>query len=189
MKRFLKVMSVSLGFAAILGLSIGASAFAFTPGQQNADSTCAVRGGAGFHAGEQICDAAIADILGITQQQLCELRLEGVTLADIAVSMGIDLDEFTDALVEAKTNTILAALEAGTITPEQSEVMLANVENRVEAMLYRLAGSGGQGPIGEGMGNQHRGNKAGIGLGECGQENALQNKAGNGNQHRGNKAF
>ncbi len=188
MKKSLKLLSVSLGVAALLGLSIGATAFAYTPGEQNAQEIFPGYQGGGVRAGEQICDSVVAEMLGITQQELCDLRLEGLTLAEIAVDQGIDLDELTAALIQAKTDAIQAALDAGTITLEQAEIMLARVADRVEVMLYRIAGTGGQGPMGEGMGNQHRGAKAGSGMLGCDPENPVQSKAGYGKQHRGGNA-
>lgn len=71
-------------------------------------------------------EAAIADILGITTDELAESKDAGVRLEDLVEAQGLTMEEFDAAMDAAKADIIAQALTDGAITQEQADWMLAN---------------------------------------------------------------
>ena len=66
-------------------------------------------------------DAAIADALGLTVDELQEAREDGKTLAELAETAGVSLDEVLDAMRAARADAIQQAVEDGQLTQEQAD--------------------------------------------------------------------
>lgn len=99
--------------------------------------------------------AAIADALGITVEDLEAAKEEGSSLADIA---GDDLSALVELFTEQATERINDAVESGRITQEQADERLDGLDERIEA---RLENGGGFGNRGEGKrGHGNRGGEA-----------------------------
>ena len=78
---------------------------------------------------------AISSLLGITSDELkTELR-SGKSLAEIATDKGVDTQRVIDAIVADEKTEIAQAVTDGTITQAQADTMLANVVDRVTAMV------------------------------------------------------
>jgi len=68
--------------------------------------------------------AILADVLGLTVEELEAELGEGKTLRDLAEELGVDMDEVWDALQEAREAALQQAVEEGTLTQEQADRML-----------------------------------------------------------------
>ena len=110
---------------------------------------------------------AISSLLGITSDELkTELR-SGKSLAEIATDKGVDTQRVIDAIVADEKTEIAQAVTDGTITQAQADTMLANVVDRVTAMVN------GEHParaFGHAEGEKHgrfggRGHRGGFGRG------------------------
>jgi hypothetical protein len=110
---------------------------------------------------------AISSLLGITSEELkTELR-SGKSLAEIAISKGVDTQKVIDAIVAGMTEKLTEKVAEGKITQAQADTMLANVVDRVTAMVN------GEHParaFGHAEGEKHgrfggRGHRGGFGRG------------------------
>jgi len=84
----------------------------------------------------------VADIIGIDADALLEARRGGDTLAGVAEANGVSTEELVAALVNAVESRLADAVADGTITQEQADEKLADVEERITAAVNR------EGPIG-----------------------------------------
>lgn len=79
--------------------------------------------------------STVAEVLGVTAEDLRDSLGNGDTLADVADAQGVSVDALTAALVDAKTEKIAEKVEAGRITQEQADAKLAELEARIEAKI------------------------------------------------------
>lgn len=99
----------------------------------------------------------VADILGLTPEELRDALAEGKTLGEIADATGTRQD-LIDALVEAGNERIDAALEAGRITEDEAAELRDQTTQHVENLLNgefpgdSFQGRGFRGPGGHGFG-------------------------------------
>ena len=98
---------------------------------------------------------AIADVIGITVDELAEAKEAGSSLAEIA---GDELPAVVDYFVANATERIDAKVADGTITQEQADAKLEGLEERIET---RIEDGGGFGKKSEGKrANRGNGNRA-----------------------------
>jgi hypothetical protein len=148
MKKFL----IGLTLAAVLVLTVATVAFAEVetplfpggrgPGGQGGS------GGPGDGTGDMhdyIVDAQ-AEALGITVDEFLARREAGETLYDIATSLGLDLDQLTEVLTQARNQAMEQAYGDGLMTQEQYEFWLNN--GGMGRMGGGQGGRGGQGGTG-----------------------------------------
>jgi len=197
MKRSLKFLAVGLGVAAIVALAAGTTVFAQGPAGADKPLECSECEGYSFRGEGIACNESIAGIFGLTSEELCDLRQEGLSLADIGADNGFTLEELIQAVITDREEALQALLDEGTITQEQMDYMLERMAERVELMLTRTA----TGPAEWGMGYNHgkcnAGDETGTGnrwehqynSGTCNGEPALARGegAGSGNQHGKNR--
>lgn len=99
--------------------------------------------------------AAFADELGLSVDEINSRLEEGETMADIAISTGLTLEDFRDLMVEVRTLVYDQAVADGTLTEEQAEWL-------------KSRGSGRYMNGGMGMNTGFRGNGQRLyGTGEC----------------------
>lgn len=84
----------------------------------------------------------LADLLGVTSDELFALRQDGKTLAAIVEELGGNLEDITTQLVQNRNGSIDQALASGTINQIQAERMKARSEAVITAMLNRDLGVG-----------------------------------------------
>ncbi|GAB4580378.1 MAG: hypothetical protein Fur0022_31180 [Anaerolineales bacterium] len=108
-----------------------------------------LRGAKGYlrSALQEYIDAATADLLGVTVEELQAAREEG-TVADLLAAAGLTREDLKTALEEATPGIIEQALAEGLITQEQADYLLEN------GLPFRHhgGGHGGHGPHGDGFG-------------------------------------
>ena len=96
----------------------------------------------GLHRGHQDVEETLIDVLGISHDEMhVRMETQGQNLAAVATDLGIEPRTLIDALVETRSPAIDRLLEAGTITQEQADGYLAELE---EAYTYRVTWDGQQ---------------------------------------------
>jgi uncharacterized protein (DUF433 family) len=84
----------------------------------------------------------VAEVLGMTTDEVREAVAGGQTIAELAEAQGVPLQDVADALVAAKTERLQQAVEDGRLTQEEADERIARME---EDILERLE-SGERGP-------------------------------------------
>jgi len=111
-------------------------------------------GGAGAteRAGTQ--SDAIADILGLTQDAIGDLRQDGLSLAQIAEKQRVDPQKLVDSLTVQWSTRIDARVENGALTADQATALKVQLVTRAKDMVYRTTLGGMQGAaVGAGPAN------------------------------------
>ena len=141
------------------GFGYGAGNGIHTPGAGMAQRMgMGARRGAPEWAGDS---ATVAEIVGLSAQELQAERLAGKSLAQIAASKGISEDALIAQLLEARKATVNELLGAGKITQAQADYMLNNMAEHVKVMVERTTvgrpAFAGQSPMaGAGRGRWNR---------------------------------
>jgi len=162
----MKLLAVVLGTVALLTLGVGTAVFAQGPGNPGNFGT-GICDGVGFHgrgAGYLGSDAA-ADLLGLTPEALHEQRLEGKSLTEIAAEQGISEDELVNAIMATKTTAVQALVADGSLTQEQADLMLQQMEENTRLAVNRTTVGAPEWAGTCGYGNSYGQSGQGIGPG------------------------
>ncbi len=107
-------------------------------------------------------EGVVAGALGLTQDELHALKLEGATIADIAAERGTPIDTVEAAYLTARADAVQELLGAGAISELQAERMAARGPEAFAELLAR--DTVGQGRNAGGTpGFAHRDDAAGAG--------------------------
>lgn len=135
--------------------------------------TCPISGtpmGTGFKMGQYFSgniSEIIADELGVTLDELHAARYEGKSVAELANEKGINVDELVKKMIQSRKDDLEQAVTDGTLTQEQMDAMLANMEAQIKNAIERET----VGPM-----NGNRGGHM-MGMGQGGRSNSsLQNQ-------------
>ena len=137
MKKRTKILGIALALAAILTLAIGTAVFADAPGSGSTQEYCGGIGWHGFNGDGGFCSDAVSDLLGLTPEELHELRLEGNSLADIAEANNVSVDALIEAIMATKVEAVEAKVANGTLTREQADLMVQQMTERTEQAVNR----------------------------------------------------
>jgi hypothetical protein len=111
--------------------------------------------------------AVIAEALGMTVEELQTARQDGKSLADIATDKGVQEKDLLAAMIQSKKVEFEKLVKDGTMTKDQMDQMLKNMETMMETAIQQK----NFGMInGMGMMNGH-GGKMGMGFGGRGNNN------------------
>jgi hypothetical protein len=111
----------------------------------------------------------ILTILGLTRDQVMDLRIDGLSLAQIAARQDVDPQKLIDALKNQWTTRIEARLENGALTAAEAATLKTQVAERAKAMVEQTTMGGMRGAaVGAGPGAMGAGNGAGMGAGGMG---------------------
>jgi len=172
MKRFIvAVILVGALMALVAGTALAAEPTTPpVPAAGVAAGTCPC-GGAGLGAGAGMRRGApdwaglpdeVAVWLGLSQDEIHDARLNGQSLAEIAVAQGKTKQSLIDTILAAKKAKLVADSR---LTQEQAELMIQNMTARVTTMVERedvgpAFGQGGaRGMMGQGAGQGMRGGR------------------------------
>lgn len=72
----------------------------------------------------------VADALGLTQEELHDALADGQTVADVAESQGVDVQTVIDAVVADLEARLAERVEAGDVTQERADEVLAEAAER-----------------------------------------------------------
>ena len=108
----------------------------------------------GGRRGPGIDAEALADVLGVTTDDLRQAKQDGVSLAELAEQQGVAVDDVVDVLTAPLVERLDEKVAAGDITQEQADEKLAEVEERIESgeAPGRRGFGRGSGPRGPGFG-------------------------------------
>ncbi len=143
MNRFLKVLGITAiaGALVLAGTGFVAAQTATPPAPQAPWGPGWMMGGmmgwGGFHwAGPQNSLIAIAaETLGLTPQALIAELQAGKTIADVAEEHGVALESLVEAFLAPRAEALQAAVEAGRLTQEQADALLAQMREQVRTRL------------------------------------------------------
>jgi len=111
---------------------------------------------------------AIPLILGLTHDQVMDLRHDGLSLAQIAVRQKVDPQKLVDALKAEWTERIDARVTSGAITAAQATQLKTQLDVQARAMADKTTMGGMRGAaVGAGPGAGHMG-AGGVGGGRMG---------------------
>ncbi len=159
MKRTLKVIGIGLVAVLLLTFVLAGTVFADTPGNgDNTEAYCGF-GGHGFWGDDEHGSDTVADLLGLSQDEIQALRLEGQSLVEIAAAQGVSEADLVAAIMADKTEALQARVAEGTVTQEQADLMLQQMEQRTIQAVNRTT----TGPA------EWRGSGNGAGYGQCGE--------------------
>jgi hypothetical protein len=136
----MKKLILSVGGATLAALALAATVVA-------ADPT-----GTGRMGGGQ-ASAAITTVLGLTREQIMDLRQDGLSLAQIAARQNVDVVKVIDALVGAWNTRIEAREAAGAISAQEAAQLESLARERVTEMVQSTTTGGmGGATVGAGYG-------------------------------------
>lgn len=169
-KRVIAIAAATL----VVGLVLGQMTSAFAargeggpgPAASSATEACV---GAGVRFGAALRDAGgrlldiVADLTGLSTEEVAAKRADGESIADIAAAEGVDADAVVDAALDVRTERLDALVADDTITQEQADEMLERMTDRLSDRITSTE----TGPNGSGFG-KGRGGGRGQGGGMCG---------------------
>ena len=149
MNRKLKLTAISLGLAALLALSFAGITMADDPaGEGDIPSDCCNHDRGPRHGLIVANHGVVSELLGLTREEIHDLRLDGKSLVEIAAAQGVSEDELVTAIITARQEIIQQRVTDGKITQEQADRILGVMEQNIQTMINRTA----SGPP-EGRGN------------------------------------
>ena len=107
-----------------------------------------------------------AQVLGLTQAQLQELRHDGLSLAQIAERQKVALQNVVNALVTRWQDRINARVQAGGLTAAEADQLRTQLQTRATQMVNSTAPGGMQGAA-VGAGPRNGNGTGGTGDGTC----------------------
>jgi hypothetical protein len=158
MGKMLRMLIVAASMAAVLALSAGTFAAAAGPEAGCDAAYCGQRIGSGWQ-GNNI--EIFSKVTGLTMEQIQTLRHEGKSLVQIAATKGVNEQKLVAAIISARKAEIQARVTAGTLTQEQANIMLQQMEQNVVQAVNRTA-TGQPDWAGKGAGQCAGNSQAGI---------------------------
>ena len=177
MKRFLMIAVLAAAVVALLaGTALAAPGNPPTQGlgygarmqaQDPATGTCGMVGGAGAAGGMMGRGAPawagepeeLVTLLGMEAEEIQAQRQAGTSLAAIAASKNVTVDQLVDTLMAAKKDTLALLVADGKLTQDQANLMLERMETQVTSMVTRTTTGA---PAERGMGMGMRGGGRGF---------------------------
>lgn len=84
-------------------------------------------------------DADVADVLGMSADELHSQRLAGRSLVEVAAAQGMDKETLVGRLLAARKVELDRLVAAGTLTQERADSMAERMQTQVAAMVERTA--------------------------------------------------
>ena len=165
MKRFI-VAAILVG---VLVLTVAGTALAAGPGTgihtpgtglasnwtNAADMPCGGIGlGAGRAAGWAGQPAEVAELLGLSSDEIRAERLAGKSLVQIAEEKGVSEETLLATILDAKKAQLDSLVAAGTLTQAQADYMYSNVQAQSAVAIERTTTGPMGGRMGQGMGGR-----------------------------------
>ncbi len=155
-----KWLVIALVGMAILatGVGVGVASAAGPTATTDGQAYCGL--GGGFRFGGAVVDEVVTKLLGMTEDQIHTLRLQGKSLVQIAATKNITEKQLVDAIMAYKKTQVQARVTAKTLTQEQANLILQQMQQMTTQAVNRTT----VGPMGgQGIGSGQRGGGAGPG--------------------------
>lgn len=91
----------------------------------------------------------VANLLGLTPEELRAKHQAGQSLADIATEQGVSTEQLVETMLSAHQAQLATLVENGTLTQTQADRMLAAMALRISAMIQWTGGPMGHGMMGQ----------------------------------------
>lgn len=163
MNRVQKAVVGSVLGVAVLGSVVGGAAAAdptpaVTPGPAAVRQGPGGGHGPGFDlatgrgVGAQAISGPIAELLGLTPEDIEAKRESGQSLAQIASDKGVSEAKLVEALVATRKSALDARVKAGTLTQAQADAALAQMQSRAQESIQRTETGPNRRADGQGLG-------------------------------------
>ena len=180
-KRVISIAAATLVAGLVIGQMSGAFAARSTEAPlQSRGAESAVCNGSAVKLGPMMRDAGgrlldiVADLTGLSTEEVAEQRAGGRSIADIAASKDVEADAVVEAALDARKAALDELVANGTITQEQADEMLERMSTRLSDRITSTetgsngCGAGGPGGGSNGDGGRGMGGGRGGGGGSCG---------------------
>lgn len=107
----------------------------------------------------------LAELTGLTFAEIREMRLAGSSLAEIAKSQGIELEDLVNAILAKRAEVLQQMVEEGRISQELADERLETMKSMIVEMLERTDGCDQRGYMMENMKERMGGMMNGKGFG------------------------
>lgn len=172
-KRSAAMRFVAAGVVAGLMLGSATVALAATESEPAATSGLGIRMGQAIKdAGARLVDI-LAELTGLSADEVTAKRAEGLSAAQIAEENGVSVDEVTASALDARKAILDSKVADGSITQEQADAAYDRMSDRIaervtttETGAPSWAGQG-RGSRGAGMGAGQGAGMRGAGAGTC----------------------
>jgi len=161
---FRAVVASALGVSILVGTA-GAALAADPPATPQAQQWQRGTGaGRGAGAGYQTMLAPVAELLGMTAEDIHAERAAGKSLAQIAEAKGVGQDQLVSTILAARKSALNARVSTGTLTQQQADAAYQRMQTRITESVNRTATGPNRPDDGLGLGlGWGRGSKAGFG--------------------------
>ena len=105
-----------------------------SPAYAGADAGNGVMASLGDGVLQPYMDQVLADVLGITAEELQALQDAGISLGLYAQSVGMSREDLQALLADARTSAVEAAVADGVLTPEQADRILSHANGAPMSM-------------------------------------------------------
>lgn len=160
-KTVLIVTVIALALLVVGAVGVGV---AYAQSGQPPVSGRGMMAGGGYGPMHDYVERALAEKLGLTEEQVEEQLTAGKTMYQIALDNGIAEADIPTFLTDVHTAAFDAAVADGVMTREQADWMLQRMQGRGYGNGTGTCpmGNGGYGPNGAGNGNGFRGGPGGM---------------------------
>ncbi len=142
------------GLALALMLTVGVSVVMAADNSSSADSFVS-HCGQSIQKGYGMMSDTIANLLGMSQEEIQTERGGGKSISEIAQEKDIAEQELIGGMLEAKTQNFQEAVESGYLTQEQADERMEWMKEKIERKVENGGGRFGRGSH-EGCGGCHR---------------------------------
>lgn len=87
----------------------------------------------GHHRGAHL--GTLTEVLGLDAAELRDALADGATLAELAEQAGVSVDELVASMVAEAEQHLSAAVDQGRLTQEEADERLAEIEERITALV------------------------------------------------------
>jgi hypothetical protein len=143
-KTMNKKLSVGMGiFALMLALAIGTTSVMAS--DTTSSNSFVGKCGQTIQKGYGMMSDAIANLLGMSQEEIQTERESGKSIAEIAQEKDITEQILVDSMLEAKTQRFQEAVTNGYLTLEQADERLEWMKEKIEGKMENGGGRFGRG--------------------------------------------
>jgi hypothetical protein len=151
MKKTILIVSIVVAVLVVAGLSFGA-AYAARSWQGRGPGGGMMGGNGGYGLIHDYVEKALADKLGLTEEQIEDQLAAGKSMYQIAIDKGVKAEDVPALMLEVHQTALKAAVADGVITQAQADQMLSRMQNGGGYGTGNCGGMNGRGGNGRGRG-------------------------------------
>jgi len=159
-RKIVFVVAVALLVLALNLAAFAAKGVSYTD-LQSANNTSVLHMARGY--GAQFMASVVSKLTGLTVDEVVYLRSQGQTFYQIALSKGVTVEKFKDAVYQQKAALVDQKVKNGIITKEQADAIKAQMKARIDSCNGQ--GYANRPQTGYGLFGGGNGQKQGIGQG------------------------